>query len=86
MRKKRKAKFQYSEKKLRNRILQGARELEYANDWGEVLADKVVDRVDQYLALHVIVDDDDLKEVVEERLSELDEDLALLLKHQDKLI
>ena len=46
----------------------------------------MVDRVDQYLALHVIVDDDDIKEVVEERLSELDEDLALLLKHQDKLI
>ena len=86
MRKKRRVKFQYSEKKLRNRILQGARELEYADDWGEVLADKVIARVDQYLALHVIVDDDDIKEVAEERLSELDEDLALLLKHQDKLI
>lgn len=86
MRKKKNTKFQYSEKKLRNRILQGARELEYADDWGEILADKVIDRVDQYLALHVIVDDNDIKEVIEERLSELDEDLALLLKHQDKLI
>jgi hemerythrin len=86
MRKKKKAKLQYSEKKLRNEILRGARELEYAKDWGEVLADKVIDRVDQYLALHVIVDDDDIKKVVEERLSELDEDLALLLKHHNKLI
>ena len=86
MLKKQKKVYRYSEKKLVEEIRRAAKELEYSEDWTKTLIEKTVGAVDKYLDTHVIVEDNDLKKLVDKKLADLDKDLAFVIKNRDKII
>lgn len=86
MKRRQKKGFKYSEKALIKDITRAAKELEYSEDWTQTLIEKTVGAVNKYLDTHVIVEDIDLKKIIDKKLADLDKDLAFVIKNHDKII